>query len=344
MASPPITGNMELDSYLYSLQLEVDSTVESATTTPTYSGLSSNYFLKKYIQIKYADNEVGLNIGTDPTNRLYYGVFNSETTTDSVNPADYTWYKVTNGFNGDKFLFYTVTFGRNLNLYIATVAPAVHWEVAPIGSIDLDVVTDGLVNSTSFEAEYQPVHVVDTLPTALGYDGPYVLFLTSEGKIYKYVSGNWVKDTLTSDLLGTISNSQLANNSVSTDKIVNSSITTDKIDNNSITRSVNANTNSLTIDTIAGYPIYISAFSNWTGTTSGNSLGATITVTTDDPLGTSFTRVLPPVYRVSPAGMTYGAGNISGVIMAGTTGSFTITASVSNGDPVTYIEAIQFLR
>jgi len=364
MASPPLTGNMELDAYLYSLQIELDNTAPTSTTTTvsSYTGLNSAYYTQKYIHILYADNEVGSNLSTVSNNRLYYGVYNSNSTTASENPADYTWYKVTDGFTAGKNLYYTVTFGRNLNLYIAEVAPATNWAIFPETYVDLDLVTDGLVNNTSFEADYQPIYVVATLPSDVDYVGPFIVYVTTEGKIYRYVSGNWVKDTLTSDLLGTIAETQLADNSVSENKIVSgavtvnklgsssvteakiatNAVTTTKIANNSVTRTAESSTNSVTLDVIGGCPLFVSTMSDWTATASGNANGATITVTLDDTGGDSYTQVLPPVYKLT--GMTYGAGTTTGVLTPSNTGTVTATAVVTNGDPITRMIAFQLIK
>jgi len=364
MASPPVTGDMELDAYLYSLQIELDNSATTTTTTTvsSYTGLNSAYYTQKYIHILYADNEVGSNLSTVSTNRLYYGVHNSNYTTASENPADYTWFKVTDGFTTGKNLYYTVTFGRNLNLYIAEVAPASAWAIVPEDYIDLDLVTDGLVNSTSFEADYQPIYIVATLPPNTGYVGPYLVYVTTEGKLYRYVSGNWVKETLTSDLLGTISETQLADNSVSEDKIVDDAVTTvkildgavteDKLDTDavtttkiadgSVTRTAESSTNSITLSVVGGYPLFVSTMSDWTGTASGNTNGASITVTLDDTGGDTYTQVLPPVYKAT--GMTYGAGTTTGVLTPSNTGTVTATAVVTNGDPITRMIAFQLIK
>lgn len=364
MASPPITGNIELDAYLYSLQIELDNTTVSTTNTTvsSYTGLNSAYYTQKYIHILYADNELGNNLSFSSNNRLYYGVYNSNSVTPSENPADYTWFKVTDGFTDGKNLYYTVTFGRNLNLYIAETPPAINWAIVPEDYIDLDLVTDGLVNSTSFEADYQPIYIVSTLPSNVGYEGPIVIYVTTEGKLYRYVSGNWVKDTLTSDLLGTISETQLADNSVSEDKIVTSAVTTNKINdeaitenklasdsvttikiaNNSVSRTAESSSDSVTIEVVAGYPLFVSTMSDWTDTASGNTDGASITVALDDTGGDSYTQVLPPVYN--GAALTYGAGTTTGVLTPSNTGTVTATAVVTNGDPITRMIAFQLIK
>jgi hypothetical protein len=52
----------------------------------------------RYLDIKYADNNAGLNFSDNPYSRLYFGIRNTEQSTESTNPADYTWFLVTGGF------------------------------------------------------------------------------------------------------------------------------------------------------------------------------------------------------------------------------------------------------
>ena len=101
-------------------------------------------YLYRYLSIKYADSFDGsLNFSNTPTNRGYYGVNNSESSTESTNPADYIWYKVAGGFGTTKFLFYQVTGGRSINFVVATIAP-VGGYIQDVGTaIDLDVITSG---------------------------------------------------------------------------------------------------------------------------------------------------------------------------------------------------------
>jgi len=94
----------------------------------------------RYLNIKYADNISGLNFSDNPYSRLYFGVRNTDETTESVNPADYTWFEVTGGFGINKVLWIAVTGGRHVNYAISQDAPDANqnWQVAPLQAIDLD--------------------------------------------------------------------------------------------------------------------------------------------------------------------------------------------------------------
>lgn len=62
----------------------------------------------------------------------------------------------------------------------------------------------GSVGFASFAAGIEPVGVVSSLPTVSGYDGPQVVILTTDGKIYRLVSGAWTAAVNTADISGTI--------------------------------------------------------------------------------------------------------------------------------------------
>jgi hypothetical protein len=62
----------------------------------------------------------------------------------------------------------------------------------------------GSITYASFAAGIEPVGVVNTLPTVSGYVGPSVVVLTTDGKLYRLVSGAWTAAVSTSDINGTL--------------------------------------------------------------------------------------------------------------------------------------------
>ncbi len=99
-------------------------------------------YLYKYISIKYADSFDGtLDFSNTPTNRLYYGIRNSDSTVESTSPADYVWNAVTGGFGTTKFLYYITTGGRTIQFAVSTVVPNTGWFIDPGTAIDLDFTT-----------------------------------------------------------------------------------------------------------------------------------------------------------------------------------------------------------
>jgi hypothetical protein len=101
-------------------------------------------YLYRYLAVKYADSFDGsLNFSNTPTNRGYYGVNNSNSSTESTNPADYIWFKVAGGFGTTKFLFYQTIGGRAINFVVDTTAPDTSYIQESGSAIDLDIITTG---------------------------------------------------------------------------------------------------------------------------------------------------------------------------------------------------------
>jgi hypothetical protein len=110
-------------------------------------------YLYRYLSVKYADSFDGsLNFSNSPTGRGYYGVNNSNTNTESTNPADYIWFKVAGGFGTTKFLFYQCTGGRSINFIIATTAPNSSYIQDAGIAIDLDIITSGATANSATTA------------------------------------------------------------------------------------------------------------------------------------------------------------------------------------------------
>jgi hypothetical protein len=103
-------------------------------------------YLYKYIAVKYADSADGsVNFSDSPTNRLYFGLRNSDDAAESANYADYIWYQAAGGFGTTKFLWYQTTGGRQLQVAVSVSAPDVGWFQDTGSSIDLDIITSGTV-------------------------------------------------------------------------------------------------------------------------------------------------------------------------------------------------------
>jgi hypothetical protein len=153
MFNPPITGNDELDAYLSQLALEGDNATTGVTINNSTgqiidigSGIVIGY-LYKYMHVKYADSNTGLNISDSPTNKGYFGLYNTNSSTESLNPADYTWYIATGGFGTTKFLFYVTNGGRQFQFQVNTASPSFQWVQDTGSAIDLDIVTSSFLNA-----------------------------------------------------------------------------------------------------------------------------------------------------------------------------------------------------
>ena len=139
MLLPPITEDGELNAFLYDLYVAAgDSAVGSTPANP----LSGNplAYTHQYLHVKYASDNVGTGFSDSPTGLGYFGLSNSAVSTESANATDYTWYSVSGGFGGTKFLYVWVLGGRQAKFLVDTSPPAVKWKVDPGVAIDIDLI------------------------------------------------------------------------------------------------------------------------------------------------------------------------------------------------------------
>lgn len=211
-------------------------------------------YLYKYISIKYADSFDGtLNFSNTPTNRLYYGIRNSDSSVESTNPADYVWNNVTGGFGTTKFLWYLIPGGRQISFQVSVTQPNPGWEQDAGISIDLDYAT----TSVSSPANFVVIRVANdsSAPTnaevlaAIGrdpIDGDLCTVNYNSGIssiVYKYTTG-WAvfQKYITGDLI--VANSIVGNN------IAANTITANKL---SVTQlsAISANLGSVTAGSLS---------------------------------------------------------------------------------------------
>lgn len=108
-------------------------------------------YLYKYLAVKYADSFDGtLNFSDTPTNRLYYGLRNSDANIEPSSPSDYVWYQVTGGFGTTKFFWFTVTGGRQVQTQISATKPADGYIQETGPAIDLDNITTPSFGSATY--------------------------------------------------------------------------------------------------------------------------------------------------------------------------------------------------
>ena len=113
-------------------------------------------YLYRYMSIKYADSVDGsVNFSNTPTNRQYYGLSNSDSITESTNPADYIWYKAAGGFGTTKSLYYQTNGGRSIQFVVATTSPGVGWGVDASVPIDLDIITAVTLTAATIATIYK---------------------------------------------------------------------------------------------------------------------------------------------------------------------------------------------
>lgn len=174
-------------------------------------------YLYQYMAVKYADSFDGsVNFSNVPTNREYYGIRNSNDASESSNPADYIWYKVSGGFGVTKSLWYICTGGRQIQFAVSVSAPDAGWLIDPGSSIDLDVVTSGNIPviAETFVAYFTPtiLQVPRTgSPLAPSFTGIIpVMYATDKGAVIPFT------DAQTDSSAGFVNNSWRIGNSSTT--------------------------------------------------------------------------------------------------------------------------------
>jgi len=217
-------------------------------TSPTGNVVA---YLYKYLAVKYADSFDGsLNFSNSPTNRGYYGLRNSDDPTESTNPADYVWYKVSGGFSTNKFLFYLTTGGRSIEIFVGLAAPSVNYKQDDGSSIDLDFVTAATTSPSNFAVlrtanDFSPPTNAEVL-SAIGrlpIDGDLCIVNYAAGTAsiqYRYVGGWTVfQKILTGDLVvaNSITGTNIAASTITASNIAASTIVTNNIQVGAVTVS-----------------------------------------------------------------------------------------------------------
>lgn len=342
-------------------------------------------YLYKYMFIKYADSFDGsVGFSNTPTNKAYYGLRNSDSSTESTNPADYVWTQVTGGFGTTKFLYYLTTGGRSIQFQVATAVPNPGWVIDPGTAIDLDFVTGASNSPANFVVIRTPN--VSTAPTdaevlsAIGrlpISGDLCTINYNSGIasiVYKYTTG-WAvfQKYITGDLIvaNSIVGNNIAANTITGTNIAASTISATNMAANSITAAnaaiENAAVNTLqiagsavtfpaastsgstganvTVSLTSGDRVYISAYTgSTTSTTSSFTRTTTITVS-GAASGTLATNT-----QVNPSDGVSGtyptAGPIMATYTAPSTGSYTFTINYSptSGGGGTGIQVIGLKR
>ena len=119
----------------------------SGEVTSATTGISG--YLYRYLFVKYADSFNGeVNFSNTPTNRLYYGVANSESDVESLVPSDYLWREVPGGMGTTKYFWYSTNGGRQIQTYIGTTKPYQNYIPDDGYAIDLDLITNGIEDLT----------------------------------------------------------------------------------------------------------------------------------------------------------------------------------------------------
>jgi len=196
--SDPSTSEVS-DAVNYLLS-NFNTTISSNAVTGEVKGPTGAIigYLYKYMAIKYADSFDGsVGFSDSPTNKAYFGIRNTNSSTESTNPTDYIWNKVTGGFGTTKYLYYITTGGRQIQFSVATTAPDGGWLVDPAASIDLDVITSTSI--ISFSAYFSPsvyqVPRTGSTPTPVFTSITPAVYATNKGVIVQFSNGQTDSDS-----------------------------------------------------------------------------------------------------------------------------------------------------
>jgi hypothetical protein len=216
---PPYTGNPELDTFLYDLALNGSGAGSTTTTIPNTGAGDLTEYPFRYIHIRYADSSNGAGISNIQTYKTFFGVFNSPSTTESDNPADYTWYEVANGFGTQRSLYYKPLGARSIKFAVDINLPDTTWKIDPSTAIDLDVIVPPQTIGTS--------ELVDQAITELKIANAAITAAKTNVAALDQSSGNLNPNT--------VSASQIQTNAVTAIKIEANAVTADKIAADAVT-------------------------------------------------------------------------------------------------------------
>lgn len=130
------------------------------------------------------------------------------------------------------------TLGEALQDQIDQLIAALNPDV-PV-SVSVPPIPPGSITAEDFAASIRPVQIVSSLPTLPDplFPNGSVVFLTSDGQLYRNKSGTWTAEVPTINLTGLIQTGQLAANSVTAGKLAANSVTAGAIAAGAISASI----------------------------------------------------------------------------------------------------------
>jgi len=163
---------------------------------------STFQYNNKYLNVAYATSITGTGFNLNPRGKTYYGLFNTDSTAISTNPADYTWYLAPSAFGSSGalvYLLYTNRTGRRFSFSTGFAAYAANtgafvptstlvydpsiWAGLPDGTnlIDLDQRTGQIIQTGTTSVGTGEIavtnnaqgNIIASLQQYLDFGGPY---------------------------------------------------------------------------------------------------------------------------------------------------------------------------
>lgn len=176
-ASIFVDSNLGINQTLYYWLRTVDKSGNRSDWTSTYSGTTS--FVDSDIfsqEVMNLFSEAGA-YGIEPVATLpAVGDFNGQIKYDTTANKLYRWNAATSSWTDDIFS-----------------------------------ITAGSVDLASFASGLEPISVVSSLPSPSGYTGAKIVYLTTDGKLYRYSGGAWTTALSASDISGTLASGNFSN-------------------------------------------------------------------------------------------------------------------------------------
>ncbi|MFB2561757.1 hypothetical protein [Rhizobium sp. IMFF44] len=161
------------------------------------------------------------------------------------------------------------------------------------GAVTARVLAQGAVDATSLASGIKAVEVVSALPTT-GNDEGRQVYLTTDGKLYRYHNGAWTAAVAAGDVSGTLNSSQIADNAITNNKLAALAVDASKLADGSVSAAKLA-ANAVDATKFASGIRPVEIVSNLP--TTGNVEGRTVYLTTDDKLyrytGSAWTAATP---------------------------------------------------
>ncbi|UWU19627.1 phage tail protein [Rhizobium sp. CB3060] len=148
------------------------------------------------------------------------------------------------------------------------------------GAVTAAKLAQSAVDATSLASSIKAVEVVSSLPTTDNVEGRQV-FLTTDGKLYRYYGGTWTAAVAAGDVNGTLNASQIADGAITNNKLAALAVDASKLADGSVSAAKLA-ANAVDTTKFASDIRPVEIVSSLP--TTGNVEGRTVYLTTDDKL------------------------------------------------------------